>query len=185
LILALRKKTSSGLKRCFDHEKGNDNMKGYAGDIIFIIVAVFIFLVSAIVISKVVGEFQSTPLTGSTQSQEMLTQGTQTIYGLDNLIALFLVLMLIISIISAYLVQSHPILFWIMVFFQLFSILIGAVISNLAFSFASSPEIVAVANNFSLSLSLVQLFPYIALVMMGIMAVIMHGRPNTNQAFPY
>jgi hypothetical protein len=114
------------------------------------------------------------PLINSNQeAMDVIDQGNQTIKDMDGLFAFFIFMVCMITIIAAFLMPSHPVLFIIFFFLTMILIPVSAMLSNAYEEIAATSPISTVAGDYPISQLIFDWLPNITVIVSGLIAVAM------------
>ena len=98
----------------------------------------------------------------------------------DGLSVIIMGGIMVVTVLSAFLIRSHPAFFIISFITLIFAIGLSAVFANIWYEISSTDELATTANEFTVTTTLFNLLPYIALGLSAIIAVVMHGKPQSR-----
>ncbi len=150
-------------------------MKGYFGDILTGTIWILVFVLVLAVIILVVQEVESSGAISTTSvGNETLSHGIGGLKFIDmNIGVLFIVGIGFFTIISAFLVRSHPVLFLVMFFVTIVTWYAVAPLSNAMHDAMLSDSLSAATNEMTISVLLIDYLPPITLILSMIVAIVM------------
>lgn len=108
----------------------------------------------------------------STYMQEQET----AILGFDAYLVMVVFSVGIVTIISAFFIQTHPVFFIVSLFAMIFMGVISAIASNVYGVFATNPQVIASASNFTYTDLIFANLPSIVIVFTIISGVVAYGK---------
>ena len=128
------------------------NKKGFLGDIVYIGIFMFVFavmiLVGYLMLTNINTNFQASDDI-STQAKTMLnTQETRYTNVWDGIFAFIFIGLSIAAIISAFLIDTHPIFFILSLLFIAFFIIAFAILANAYYTLESADAFIGFAEDF-------------------------------------
>ena len=122
--------------------------KGSITDVFYILVFLFIFGICSWLGYLIYDEYntQTQDLITSDSAQNVTYSGGVAIKSLDWIFLFIIVLLTITTLVLAFMLDTHPILFFGAVFVLMFAIIIGGVLSDAFEEYSTSPEM---ASSFS------------------------------------
>jgi hypothetical protein len=153
-------------------------MRGSTLDLLELIVIFFAFSVISIISLYLMTEFNAgvQGMFTSNVSYDVLNQTVDTMKGFDAAGVFVFFGIATGIIISAFLIKSHPVFFVISIFVLAFVIVVAAQISNVFIEFGRADEIIASANEFSLTIQIFNNLPTIIMVLGIIVSIVMYAK---------
>lgn len=156
-------------------------MKGSVFDLPIIAIMLLVGGLSIIVVYVVLSSFTAaipTGVTGSTEALGVLNSGKAAFTAMDTAFLLLGVGLCLVSVISAFYINSHPAFFIFSIIGLVVVILINTMVANVFNEFATNSAIVAYANDFSFMVLFMQNLPVISLVFGIMIAILTHAKPG-------
>jgi len=156
--------------------------KGSILDIFFISIVIFIFAIVVIVGHVVLTEFKAAvPETtafnltdgGNISTKGVLESGQGALLAADAVMPFIIVALVILAIIFAFLIPSHPIFAVITIFTLVIIIVIVPQISNMFNKIATSERIVASADQFTITVAVFNNLPLIITLIGAVLIIAM------------
>jgi hypothetical protein len=154
-------------------------MKGTVLDLLGILLIIFIFSISTILATILMGTFtQTVTESGEIQGEALaILQNTNSFMTGFDAISVFVIFGLILAVIlGAFMIDTHPAFFIVTVFLLLIYMIIVPQISNVFLAFAENPEIVSTANNFPYMIYMWQHMPLIILIAVVVISIVIYGK---------
>ena len=157
--------------------------KGNLPDVVWIIAVLFATAIMIIFVyyiwSQAKPELDSA-LAGETSFN--ITQMTGDVGGgiktFNSMISLFLLGLIVITLISAFFIQSHPVFFFVSFLFLIIVLIIAVVFSNMYQSIIESEGISDISSEFGIMNLFMQYLPHIIVIITIIVGVILFAKPR-------
>lgn len=155
--------------------------KGVISDFPFIVVMLFVMGIIILFTHNIYTELndsidQSGVFDGSNTSQEILVNGQTTINGFDFIFVMVFVLLGLGLLVSAFLLDTHPIFFFIILIMMVFLVIVVALLTN---TFEDVSGDAALANStatFPMTTYMVSHFPVFAVIIIFMSAIVFYGK---------
>jgi len=148
------------------------NKKGSITDIMFVAISIFVIAIVIILCHLLIVEFFARAPAG-TINTTYETEMTDNYKQFDYMTASFTIGSFLFVLVGAYLLNTHPIFFIAGFFFLMLSIFVSAIISNTFGAFVEAEQIVASANAFPITTTIVQYLPIEIMVLgFGVLVVL-------------
>ena len=150
-------------------------MRGSVIEIIVAGITLFAFFVAAIFGYKIYTELQ--PAFSGTGTS-IIAQGavTQSFVAIDYGMAFLAFGLFAAMIISAFFIDTHPVIFLVSLILFIIVIAITPILSNTSMEIATAPSLEAQSANMPVSLHIVGNFPIIAAVLGGILLIALYAK---------
>ena len=163
-------------------------MKGSVMDMIGVILLTTTGAVTLFAMYYLVAQFNAAAagvpmFSTNADAMGVLTKGQDALRGMDALFALFVILICGVTLISAFMLPSHPILFIIGLILTLILIPVAAMFANMFEAIYSSGPLVGVETNFPFVLLVFQYLPTLTAVIGFAVAVLMYGRMQAGGGY--
>ena len=107
-------------------------------------------------------------------------------YGLFiNLLPFVIFSFLLVSVIYAYFIASHPIYFPFAIILFMFLVMVTTFISNFLWQFINAPEIASVANDFPITTMIIQNLPLLIIVCGFFILIALYAKAPSGQEFSF
>lgn len=163
------------------------NKQGSILDLIGVLFVIMVIVIFGFIGLKVTKDFneQILKMDNSTELQAS-TSAVENGYGiLINLIPFIIFSLLLISIIFAYFVASHPIYFPFAVIMFMVLVLVTTLISNVLWQFINNPAIADVANDFPIVTTIIQNLAFIIAVFGAFILIALYAKPVGQTQFGF
>lgn len=151
-------------------------MKGSLFDIIFVTIFIFVFAVSFFFGYIIMDKFKAEVNQTNTIDVSYIQTGQDAFLIFDGLMVFVIAMLFISVIISAFLIDVHPVFFVISLIFLVLSIFVGAQISNIFIEFSQASDIAVATSNYPLTIYLFQNLPTIILVFGIIISIVIYSK---------
>lgn len=153
------------------------NKKGSAFDVIYILVVVFIFIVITLIAFKVYNEWSeggATKINNPTSNIATAKVGT-AITSLDMVFGFLIGMLIILVIISAFTIDTHPAFFVVTLILLIIAIILAVAFSNI-YETISQEKLPTEAASFPIANYLMGNLPMIALIAIIIVAIVLYAK---------
>jgi len=159
--------------------------KGKKGQIVIdiLIFAVILFTFGIVVIlgHKILVEYQSSVnSTFSSAAQNVMQQGVNTNENMDFLFAFIIVGMLIVTIITSFMIRSHPIFFILSLIVLIISIILAAIMSNIFTAITQTPELINDTARFTIIPAVEDKLPLFVLIFAALSIIILYAKSRSS-----
>lgn len=167
----IRKK---GLSLGFRNKKGNAFI-----EILFVIISIFIFGTVIIFGNRLSSDFntqlQQDDQISNSSKEEFSKLNNRHSSVFDGLFLTILVLLWVGSLVSAFVVDSHPIFFIVMIFLLIFAFIVIGILGNTFFTIILSDSLASSSDNFPMTLWVMEHLLAIVSVMGATILISMYG----------
>ena len=163
-------------------------MKGSFFDVAGIIIFVFISAVTLFMMFYLLGQFTAVAGTvpiigGNVDAMATLNSEQNALAGMDGLFAFAVFMTCIATVISAFLVPTHPVLFIVFIIITIILVPVSAMVSNMFTELYSTGPLATagVSASFPMTLLIFEWLPKITVGTSGLIAIVMYafgGRRN-------
>ena len=144
--------------------------------LIFFTSAVVVLLV-AYFVSAFNTQVETIPLVADNDpAMLVLHQGEDSLHGMDSLFPVFVILMCIVTLISAYLTPTNPVFFLVFILLIILLVPIAAVFSNAYAEIYSSTTLADTADHYPITITIMESLPVLTVVFSALIAVVMWFR---------
>ena len=157
------------------------NKKANAFDVIYILIVVFIFIVVTLIAFKVYNEWSengATKLDSPTANIATQKAGV-AIQSLDVIFGFLIGMLIILVIISAFTIDTHPAFFVVTLILLIIAIILAVAFSNI-YETISQEKLPTEAASFPIANYLMGNLPTIALVAIIIVAIVLYAKFQTG-----
>ena len=147
-------------------------------DVGITIIAVFVLAFSVVIGAVILYQFSENVPSKYTELKDNVDDGLNVMYGFDKLIIFFAVGMAVISIISAFMINVHPIFFVIGILINGVMIVLSIVFKDLWNNIVTSTWIAPVVNNLPLTDLFLTNLPIFSLIISVLLAIAMYAGKN-------
>lgn len=157
-------------------------------DMFMIVVGGFVAAISILFIFYVFNAFNTDPniqtvFAANKASTVPIQQGLDAVKTMDYGMALFIFVAGLTSIALAAMVRSHPLFFMITFLFQIFLVMISAILSNVFGMLTSSAMLSSITGQFPITMMIFgAYFPLIVLVISSLIAIAQYATPGYSGA---
>jgi hypothetical protein len=146
-------------------------------DTIIIPVIIVVTLITAVMMVTFVDTIASTSIADTLDDAgiTLLDDGRPELLAFDEGLGLLYVFTLIASMVAGYFVRSHPIFAILMVIFMAFFVLFSAQLANAATIIVTTPSLVSAANDFPITLFMIDNLPLLTVVSMVLIGISLYG----------
>ena len=153
-------------------------IKGSVFDMAGVLMLAFSGAVVLLFMAYMLVNFESTAATipiiaGNAPAMEVLDQGNTTMREMDGLFAFSIFMVCMVTVIAAFLVPSHPVLFIIFFFLTMILIPVSAMLANGYEQISNTAPLNTVSVNYPITLLVFEWLPKITIIMSGLIAVAM------------
>lgn len=139
--------------------------KGSIMDIFTIMVFLVVFAVFIIFGKMIVNEFASDPvLTNNSYSKSALDTANSGMSGFDNLFLFVLIMLMVGSIIMAFMIRTHPVFFFIALFLLVFALVVAGILGKTMDTFTDDSQISSTTAQFPKMMLVLDNLPIFILV---------------------
>lgn len=153
-------------------------MKGSVMDLRILIVVLPIFIFSLFIGVYIIDEFD-TQMSAMNEtpnvSKEIINKGYNAFSVFDELILFVTVAFGITTIVSAYLIRSHPVFFFISFMLTGILMFVAGIMTNVYEKFASTSTFSSIATSFPIIQQIMYHLPEIVLIFGGLVAIAMYS----------
>lgn len=141
------------------------------------------FMVGVFSAIKVNNVLLSSPGFNATMGNNTKYLTTANIYlgWFDWLVVFIAFAMGLAGVISAFMIESHPVFFVMTLLVQIVAVAVSTIFSNVFFTLAGDTNFSSIANSFPLATQLFQNMPIITAVFGIIILIVTHGKPKGAQ----
>jgi hypothetical protein len=161
-------------------------MRKGVGDSIPIMIAIFIFAVTAILVYLLLSQVNVIAIetNSSVINQSIIEHGMGAFTVFDTMMPFLFIGLVIASIILAFLIPTHPIFLVISIIFWVITAIVAAQFSNVFEQFANQSAIISSADKFPQTVSIFQNLPLIISVVGAVMLIAMFAvwRKSSGEA---
>jgi len=153
------------------------NKKASAFDVIYILIIVFIFIVITLIAFKVYNEWSAggaAKLSSDTANIALSKAGT-AITSLDMVFGFLIGMLIILVIISAFTIDTHPAFFVVTLILLIIAIILAVAFSNI-YETISQEKLPTEAGSFPIANYLMGNLPMIALIAIIIVAIVLYAK---------
>lgn len=162
------------------------NKKGNISDVAVIITILFGFAIAILVILYAWNQMK-TPLDESLQGagdeatfnvSSFYEQTTGGITIFDTLVPILLVGLMISTLVSAFMIKSHPVIFFISLFTLAIFVIIAVIFGNTFQAVSETPSFTTTAGSLDVTTMIMKNLPKITLVIFGIIILVLFMKPR-------
>ena len=158
-------------------------MKGSVIDLVYIFTFLLIFSTCTIVAFMIMGEAGPQFAAMSPTSAEVITSANTAIAGFDGLFVFMTFGMIMASIILAYYVDSHPIMFVVSFIVYIFVVMVSSIFSNIYQSFVSTSGLSTYAGSFTMMQQIWFNLPTIATVSGAMIIIVAYSKWRSSGGY--
>ena len=154
------------------------NRKGNVFDIIYIMIVLFLIAVVTLVGIKVYDAWDESNTITSDTGNIIMQKADMTLTTLDGVFAFIIVMLFILVLISAFLINTHPVFFIVTLIMLIIALIIGAAFSNI-FETLTGDSLSGEAERLPIISELMGNLPFIVLVIIVAVAVVLYAKMKT------
>jgi len=150
-------------------------MRKGVGDSIPIMIAIFIFAVTAIIVYLMLGKVNDVAIAtnSSVINQTIIENGMNSFRVFDTMMPFLFIGLVIASIILLFLIPTHPIFLVVSILFWVITVIVAAQFSNVFEQFSNQSAIISSADKFPQTVYIFQNMPLIIAIIGAVMLIAM------------
>jgi len=156
------------------------NKKGFVGDIIFILIVLFLTVISTLVgytiYNKYVEGTADMEIFNTSANNNITAMGQTTMKNFDYLFIFIVVGLIIMTIISTFSIRTHPIFFFISVLLLILAIIFSGTFANIYETFIGTEAFAEAGTQYTVMGYFMSHFPTMILLIGAILLIILFAK---------
>lgn len=167
--------------RILNKDRGIGKKGQLLSDIFIFLIVIFAFGIITILSAKILHEYQlNTNTTFGSAANNATIAGRNTVASMDGIFAFIIGAMFVVSIITAFLLRSHPIFFIVSLIVLVIVILLSAIFSNIFTQISQTNDLVNETATYTIIPGVLDKLPLFILIFGAITIIVLYAKSRSE-----